>query len=67
MLNHVLNDFLYQYGGSIYVSFQPFKCIIIIWLFIAKFVELLFEFYSITHEIFFTRTTLVSDPGSATV
>jgi len=32
MLNHILNDFLYQYGGSIYVSFEHFKCIIVIWL-----------------------------------
>ena len=32
MLNHILNDFLYQYEGSIYVSFEPFKCIIVIWL-----------------------------------
>ena len=32
MLNHILNGFLYRYGGSIYVSFEPFKYIIVIWL-----------------------------------
>ena len=65
MLNHILNGFLYRYGGSIYVSFEPFKCIIVIWL-IYNYVCRIFYLDFIVLPINFFYQDYPPDPGSAT-
>ena len=53
MLNHILNDFLYQYGGSIYVSFEHFKCIIVIWLIYSYVCQTFYLDFIVLHMKFF--------------
>jgi len=53
MLNHILNDFLYQYGGSIYVSFEHFKCIIVICLIYSYVCQTFYLDFIVLHMKFF--------------